>query len=505
MGGFQRCSGILMPVSALPSPYGIGTLGRAAFEFADFLHESGQSLWQILPLGPTGFGDSPYQSFSSFAGNPYLIDLDELAEAGLLLHSEINAVPWGSDSGYVDYGLLYSGRLPLLALARERGRRNAELCAAVETFSAENAVWLNDYALFMALKRHFNMRPWHEWPEDIRSRESEAMEHYRRLLRDDLELECFIQYCFFTQFYRLRGYCRSIGLRLVGDLPFYTAPDSADVWAAPEQFQLDSHLRPTCVAGVPPDFFSENGQLWGNPLYDWERMSGDGFSWWRKRVAAAARLYDIIRLDHFRGFESYWSIPAGAESAAGGRWVKAPGTSFIKMLKDSFPQTMFVAEDLGIITDDVRALRSFSGFPGMAVLSFAFDPEQESSYLPHKLERSCFCCTGTHDNEPLGAFCANISDDVQGFISLYCGGVSPLDIIRSGMCSPADVFIAQLQDWLEADAGARMNTPGLSSGCWQWRLTPGQLTQELKSRIFNMTKATCRLNTAAGKECPHAD
>ena len=483
-----RQAGVVMPVFSLPSPHGIGTFGAAAHKFAEFLAEAGQSVWQMLPLGPTGFGDSPYQSFSSFAGNPYFIDLDLLADEGLLLPSEIAKADAAGE--YIDYEHLYRSRLPLLRLAWERSEPDGE------PLTDE----LRDYAMFMALKQRFDMRPWYEWPEDIRRREPEAMEHYSRELSREIDFQCFLQRQFQKQYSALRQHCRKLGLRLMGDLPMYVAPDSADVWASPEQFQLDEQFRPLAVAGVPPDYFSETGQLWGNPLYRWDEMEKDGFAWWKKRIAASAELFDLIRIDHFRALEAYWSVPPDAETAAGGQWRSGPGAAFADMLTASFPDTEFVAEDLGLITPTVHELRRRAGLPGMAVLSFAFDPGCESSYLPHNIERNCVCYTGTHDNETLAALISAMPERQLEFLSAYCGGARPRDVIRAGMASPAALFIAQMQDWLELGAEARVNTPGSKDGSWRWRLPPGLLTHKLAAEMRGMTTTFFRRPNAGSEE-----
>lgn len=352
----NRSSGILMPIFSLPSPYGIGTLGKAAYDFADFLAEAGQHYWQMLPLGPTSYGDSPYQSFSTFAGNPYFIDPDLLVEDGLLTKREVKAYRWGDDPRHVDYGAVYASRLKLLAKAKKRGwERDRE---EVTAFVAENARWLPDYALFMACKRHFGMRSWTEWEdEDIRLRRSpEVLERYRTLLREDVELFTYIQYLFFRQWEALRTYLHGKDIHVIGDLPIYVAMDSADVWAEPENFQLDDRCVPTEVSGVPPDYFSADGQLWGNPLYRWDRMQADGFGWWIRRIDGAGKLYDVIRIDHFRGFESYWAVPYGETTAKNGRWVKGPGMALVGVLIGWFPQLEFIAEDLGYPTPEVAQL-----------------------------------------------------------------------------------------------------------------------------------------------------
>lgn len=485
-----------MPVFSLPSRYGIGSLGSPALGFAEFLHSAGQTLWQMLPLGPTGFADSPYQSFSSFAGNPYLIDLDMLAGDGLLTSSELSSAE--RPDGYIDYGDLYSTRFDLLrkACARFGGSE------ALRAFAAEEPD-IADYALFMALKRRFGMAPWYGWPEDIRRRSSGAVERWQAELEDEINFELFMQYEFSRQFSRLRARCRELGVFLIGDMPMYPAPDSADVWASPGQFQLDGELRPVSVAGVPPDYFSETGQLWGNPLYRWDAMERGGFAWWRRRIGAAAKLYDCIRLDHFRALESYWSVPAAAETAAEGRWLPGPGKAFTDMLARDFPGTSFIAEDLGLITEPVHELRRRAGMPGMAVLSFAFEQGANSSYLPHALERMCACCTGTHDNDTLAGLIDGMTDEQRAFTADYCGGASPRAVIRAGMASCADIFIAQMQDWLGLGSGARINTPGVPGGSWRWRLGRDELSPQLAFDMLKMTQTFDRLPAGDKEEQPN--
>ena len=396
----KRSCGILMPISSLPSPHGIGTLGAEARKFVDFLADAGQSWWQILPVGPTSYGDSPYQSFSAYAGNPYFVDLDLLCEDGLLTPAEVNSVNWGTDPAKVDYSAIYNSRFPLLHLAMERGwERDADKVAA---FSEENASWLPDYALFMAVKRHFGMQSWTEWPdEDIRLRRPEAVARYQEELADDIRLFTYIQYLFFRQWEDLRSYAHEKGIGIIGDLPIYVAMDSADVWADPRAFQLDERNVPAEVAGVPPDYFTADGQLWGNPLYDWDAMKADGYTWWIRRIAGASRLYDILRIDHFRGLESYWAVPYGETTAKIGRWVKGPGMDLIGVLTEKFPNIQFIAEDLGYLTPEVRQLLEDSGLPGMKVLEFAFDSREAANYLPHTYPRHCVCYAGTHDNATL--------------------------------------------------------------------------------------------------------
>ena len=486
----KRSSGILMPISSLPSPHGIGTLGAEARKFVDFLADAGQSWWQILPVGPTSYGDSPYQSFSAYAGNPYLIDLDLLCEDGLLTPAEVNAVSWGTDPTRVDYSAIYNGRFPLLHLAMERGwERDAD---KVKAFSEENDAWLPDYALFMALKRHFGMSAWTEWPdEDIRLRRPEAVARYREELADDIRLFTYIQYLFFRQWEALRSYAHEKGIGIIGDLPIYVAMDSADVWADPRAFQLDERNVPAEVAGVPPDYFTADGQLWGNPLYDWDAMKADGYTWWIRRIAGASRLYDILRIDHFRGLESYWAVPYGETTAKVGRWVKGPGMDLMNVLTEKFPNIQFIAEDLGYLTPEVRQLLEDSGLPGMKVLQFAFDSREAANYLPHTYPRHCVCYAGTHDNSTLmgwkdEAAPADIAM-AREYLGLHDEEGFNWGVLRGGQSSVADLFIAQMQDYLGLGSEARMNTPGILGGNWQWRMLPGQITDELTARIARMT------------------
>ena len=486
----KRSSGILMPISALPSPYGIGTLGKAAYDFADFLHAAGQGYWQLLPMGPTSYGDSPYQSFSTYAGNPYYIDLDMLVKDGLLKKKELSDVAWGSNERYVDYAKIYEGRFAVLAKAKARGweRDSAEVAQFVE----ENKRWLPDYALFMACKRHFGMKAWTEWDEDIRLRKSEAvLEEYRTKLKEDVEFFIYLQYLFFKQWNQLKAYIHSLDIRIIGDLPIYVALDSADVWAEPEWFQLDSRNVPTEVSGVPPDYFSEDGQLWGNPLYRWDKMQDDGFGWWIRRVDGAGKMFDVIRIDHFRGLESYWAVPYGETTAKNGRWVKGPGMRFVSAVMGWFPELEFIAEDLGYPTPEVAQLLRDSGLPGMKVLVFAFDSRDSSSYLPHVYGENCICYTGTHDNAPVALWHTEAAKADIKYATDYLGlneaeGFN-WGMIRGGMSSVAKLFVAQMQDYLELGEGHRINTPGTSSGNWQWRMCKGEASKKLAKRINAVT------------------
>ena len=481
----DRASGILLPISALPSPYGIGTLGKAAYAFADFLHAAGQKYWQLLPLGPTSYGDSPYQSFSTFAGNPYFIDLDLLAEEGLLDKEDLAAADWGNDPRYVDYGKIYEVRFDVLRRAFLRGReRDRE---AVERFQAENP-WLKNYALYMAVKAHFGMKSWLEWPDEaIRVRTPEAVARYEKELAEDVAFYTYLQYLFFKQWGELREYIHSLGIRIIGDLPIYVAMDSADVWAEPEFFQLGEGNIPTEVSGVPPDYFSADGQLWGNPLYDYDRMRQDGFGWWIRRVEGASRLFDVIRIDHFRGLESYWAVPYGAETAREGRWRKGPGMDLVGVLTQWFHGLDIIAEDLGFLTPEVHQLLRDSGLPGMKVLEFAFDAREPSNYLPHTYERNCVCYVGTHDNETVMQWREQADRADVTFARKYLG-LNEAEgfhwgMIRGGMSSVADTFVAQMQDYLGLGAEGRMNTPGTLGNNWRWRLLPGEASPALARKI----------------------
>ncbi len=462
----ERSSGVLMAISSLPSPYGIGTLGKEAYKFVDFLKSSGQSYWQLLPLGPTGYGDSPYASFSSFAGNPYFIDLDMLVKDGLLKAAELKNRDWGSNPARVDYGKIYENRFAVLRLAFARRQKVAEELAA---FRRENHRWIENYALYTAAKAHFGMKSWTDWPEEaIRKHQPEAVAQYAELLQEDVEFYVFLQYLFYQQWEKLRAYAREKGVQFIGDIPIYVPLDSADVWSEPEFFQLDGDYVPTEVSGVPPDAFTEDGQLWGNPLYDWDAMARDGYGWWLRRVDGARSLYDVIRIDHFRGLESYWAVPYGSETAKNGFWRKGPGMGLVGVLQSWFKDLHLIAEDLGYMTPEVQQLLKDSGLPGMKVLQFGFDAHGESDHLPHKCSFNSVCYVGTHDNDTVMGWLDTMTKDDKAFAKAYmniteeegwCWG-----LIRSGMASASDLFVAQMQDLLGLGADGRMNTPGLLGG-----------------------------------------
>ena len=491
----ERASGILMPMSSLPSPYGIGTMGEEAYRFIDFLAAAGQKYWQLLPLGPTAYGDSPYASPSSYAGNPYYIDLDLLIEEGLLTREDAEAAFFGSDPQRVDYGALYGNRFTLLrkAFIAGRERYGAEIAA----FRMENARWLESYALFMALKERFAMRPWQQWPEDIRLRQPEALPRYALACEEEIAFWVFTQFCFFRQWNALRAYAREKGIGFIGDIPIYVAPDSADIWSEPEYFLLDENRMCREVSGVPPDGFTADGQLWGNPLYDWERLKQDGYGWWIRRVEGAARLFDVLRIDHFRGLESYWAVPAGEKTARNGRWCPGPGIDFVRTLTGWFPNLSFIAEDLGYLTPEVETLLKESGLPGMKVLHWAFDADGDSDYMPHHIEENSVCYVGTHDNDTILGWVETTPEEDKAFAREYarigkeegwCFG-----LIRVGMSTASRLFVAQMQDVLELGPACRMNRPGIAEGNWQWRMLPGAATGERAARLRHLTELYKRL------------
>ena len=485
----MRSSGILMHISSLPGPYGIGTMGKRAFEFVDFLSSSGQSIWQILPLNPTGYGDSPYQSCSTFAGNHYLIDLDALVEEGLLEKEELDRITWCHLETKVDFGIQYHNRLQVLRLAYERFRDDQ----ALESFCRENRSWLEDFALFMALKGHFGGKPWYQWEKELKFRKEEAMETARQELKEEMRFYCFVQFLFFRQWHALRAYAHENGIRIIGDVPIYVPYDSVEVWKDTQLFQLDEDLNPVAVAGCPPDSFSADGQLWGNPLYRWDKMREDGFQWWIRRLAAAGELYDVVRMDHFRGLESYWSIPYGDETAKGGKWVKGPGLAFVNAVKENLPQLDMIAEDLGFLTQEVLDLRDASGYPGMKILEFAFDPREPSDYLPHGYISNTVCYTGTHDNMTMRQWFDTAEEDAVEYATAYMNLTEQeglvWGVIRTAFATVSDCCVIQMQDYLDLGAEARMNFPGtMSDSNWTWRANDDILNESLAKRILAMTK-----------------
>jgi len=485
----MRESGILMHITSLPGPYGIGTMGKNAYRFVDFLESAGQSYWQILPLTPTGYGDSPYQSFSSCAGNHYLIDLDALVEEGLLKMEEIASVTWSQQVDRVDFGRMYEQRSKVLKIACSRFVPDA----AFEAFVKENESWLADYAIFMALKSQMGGKPWLDWPEALKCHDADTLDAKGAELKEEIFLQYFLQYQFDRQWKALRSFANEKGIRIIGDVPIYVPLDSADVWAAPELFQLDASRRPEVVAGCPPDAFTEDGQLWGNPIYDWARMEASDYSWWVRRLSAAAKMYDVIRFDHFRGFESYWAVPAGDKTARNGSWVKGPGLSFIRAIQKALPDLDFIAEDLGYMTKEVRQLQLDSGYPGMKVLEFAFDSREDSDYVPHLYPEDSVCYTGTHDNVTLKQWFDEATPEDVAYAKAYLGLNEEegyvWGMIRGAMGSVSRICVVQMQDYLELGKRARMNFPGtLSMDNWTWRAISGFDSEALAQKILKITK-----------------
>jgi 4-alpha-glucanotransferase len=481
-----RASGILLHPTSLPGPYGIGDLGPAAYQFVDFLVAAGQTYWQILPLGPTGYGDSPYQTFSAFAGNPLLISPALLVEDGLLPPTALDDAP-PFPAGWVDYGPVIDYKKQLLEQAFVSFEEQAALAQrhAVERFAAAQQSWLDDFALFMALKDAHDGVPWTQWEPEVAARQPAALTGQRRRLERETRRHIFVQYLFFRQWTALKEYVSRRGIRIVGDAPIFAAHDSADCWAHRELFYLAPDGRPTLMAGVPPDYFSATGQLWGNPLYRWDVLAATGYAWWIDRLRTALSLVDVLRLDHFRGFAGYWAIPGDAPTAETGTWEPGPGAGFFTALQDALGSLPFIAEDLGVITPDVVALRERFGFPGMRVLQFAFDGDATSPHLPHNYIPHCVVYTGTHDNDTAAGWFATAPRTVRTHALAYMAsdGANPAwDLIRLASASVAETAITPLQDLLGLGSEARMNRPGQSGGNWRWRYGPHMLTEELAGR-----------------------
>lgn len=490
----KRSAGILLSVSSLPSAYGIGSFSESAYKFVDWLKAAGQSYWQILPLGPTSYGDSPYQSFSTFAGNPYFISMEEMIREGLLTEEECRDAEFGENAECVDYEMLYESRYPLLRKAYERSHI-ADDAAFIE-FCRENC-WLEDYALFMAVKDQFGGAAWSEWDEDIRMRKPSAVERYSCELAEEITFYKFLQYHFYSQWENLKAYANCQGIQMIGDIPIYVAFDSADTWANPELFQLDEENIPKAVAGCPPDGFAADGQLWGNPLYDWKKHESTGFAWWISRLAHCFRLYDVVRIDHFRGFDEYYSIPYGDKTAANGHWEKGPGMALFRAVEEALGKKDVIAEDLGFVTDSVRQLVKDSGFPNMKVLEFAFDARDTGSrndYLPHNYTENCVAYTGTHDNQTIAAWFGTITDEERAMAREYlCDAYTPDEelhkvFISLILRSRANVCIIPMQDWLGLDDSARMNTPSTVGENWKWRMKPEEMSNMLCEEICRKTQ-----------------
>ncbi len=491
----MRKSGILLPVSSIPSKYGIGTFSKQAYAFIDSLEKAGQSYWQILPLGPTGYGDSPYQSFSTFAGNPYYIDLETLIEDGYLTEEDCDACDFGDNDVYVDYEKIYLSRFKVLKKAFLNSHIEEE--EAFRTYVEENRYWLDDYALYMAVKNSFDGKSWIEWDEDIKLRKPEAMQRCKEEYAEEIMFYQFQQYLFEKQWSALKTYANGKKIEIIGDIPIYVAFDSADTWANPELFQLDETLTPVAVAGCPPDAFSATGQLWGNPLYRWDYHKETDYAWWIKRIAYCYKLYDVVRIDHFRGFDEYYSIPYADETAEFGHWEKGPGYDLFKTLKAKLGNIAVIAEDLGYLTKSVIRLVKKTGYPGMKILQFAFDSREESDYLPHNYGANSIVYTGTHDNDTTVGWYKQLNRQDKALAKKYLDIRSNKDVewefIRAALASVSDTCIIPMQDYLGLGSEARTNVPSTLGTNWKWRMVSGQFTDELAERICEMTKLYGRM------------
>ena len=482
-----RSSGILLPVSCLPSKYGIGSFGETARKWIDFLHAAKQSYWQILPLSQTGYGDSPYQSFSAFAGNPYFIELDELSRQGLLDESDYSDIDWGDDESRVDYYKLFVNRDKVLRKAYSRFNDNK----ALDAYISQNE-WLQNYALYMVIKVAQEHRPWMEWDEPLRQRHRDVMDRILQEQADEIKYNAFVQYQFDIQWKALREYAKEKGIQIIGDIPIYVSMDSADAWANPEMYQLDENKVPREVSGCPPDSFAADGQLWGNPLYDWEKMSETGFSWWIERFRKCFELYDVVRLDHFRGLESYFAIPYGDATAARGVWKPGPGNGFIDAINKNIPDAKIIAEDLGYLTPEVYELLKYSGYPGMKITQYAFDDREAGDYYPHNYDKNSIVYPGTHDNDTLKGWIETAPKQcIQDAIEYT--GISDLTdlpnaMIRLTLQAPSLIAVIPMQDWLGLGSEARFNTPStLGGNNWRWRMNMKDMTADLSAKIAKTT------------------
>ncbi len=495
----ERQSGVLMHISSLPGKYGIGSLGREAYEFVDFLVRTKQRYWQILPLGTTSYGDSPYQSFSAFAGNTHFIDIDFLIENGWLSPSDLEGIDFGSNPEEVDYAKIFHGRRPVLEKAVATLKSHG-LPEEYWAFLRENDFWIHTFAEYMAIKEHFDLKAWTEWEDEaIRLRQAHALEHYRQLLAEQMDYHRITQYIFFSQWKALKTYANEKGIEFVGDMPIYIAADSSDMWANPHFFKTDEEGRPSVVAGCPPDAFSEIGQLWDNPIYDWDAMKADGFTWWIARLRESFKMYDMVRIDHFIGFASFWEIPAGEETAVNGYRVEAPGFELFAAIRQELGDLNIIAEDLGTVTDKVIQLRETTGFPGMKVLQFAFDPKGDSIELPHNHRNNVVAYTGTHDNDTIrGWYEKELDDASKEYLDRYTNRRPDESInhtmLRTLFGSVAFMAVVTMQDLLDLDGTARMNLPNTLGGNWVWRMTADQLTPAIEENLLDLTTTYRRQN-----------
>lgn len=490
----DRASGVLLHISSLADPYGIGTLGKKSREFVKFLDDAGQTYWQMLPVGPTGYGDSPYQSFSTYAGNPYFVDLDILKDLELLTREEIENKIFVDNPEKADFGRIYQERFEVLRLAYSRfDIENKDF----KLFIEKNAKWLQDYVLFMSIKDYFHGVKWTEWPDEFKYRNQDALARFEEENIEEVNFHRFIQFMFFEQWDDLKKYMKEYGILTIGDLPIYVAEDSSDVWANPEVFQLNDNLDPEFVGGCPPDAFSDDGQLWGNPIYNWDHLEETGYQWWLDRIEWNFNIFDCIRLDHFRGFESYWRIPAGDKTAKNGSWQPGPGMKLFGALREKFGDLPIIAEDLGYMTKEVYNFRMETGFPSMKILQFAFDPECNSDYLPHNYDDNCVVYTGTHDNDTIIGWLENARfeeiETAKKYLNITDEETFNWGLIRGAMTSVAKMAIFQMQDLLMLDNSTRMNNPGILGGNWEWRMRDGALNPYLSGRLRELTRISGRL------------
>jgi 4-alpha-glucanotransferase len=488
----ERGSGIIMHIASLPNKYGIGTFGKEAYEFADFLKRAGQRYWQILPLGQTSYGDSPYQSFSAFAGNPYFIDFEILERDGLLNKEDYNEINFGNNPEFIDYGVVFEEKMKVLRVAY--GNFKKDIKNDFEIFEKKEASWLDDYAMFMALKVNFNLRSFQTWNDSIRLREKEVLDKYADELNDEIQYWKFLQFKFFEQWENLKKHVNKLGIKIIGDIPIYVAEDSADLWSNPKIFLLDENtLKPIKIAGCPPDAFSETGQLWGNPIYNWKYLEETGYEWWIERIKQSLKLYDLIRIDHFRGFEAYWSIPYGDKTAQGGEWVKGPEMKLFNKIKDELGDISIIAEDLGLLTEETIDFRNRTGFPGMKVLEFAFSGGSTNAYLPHNYEKNYIAYTGTHDNDTIRGWfettgSKNEVENAIEYLKLTNEEGYNWGFVRGIWSSVANTSIALMQDFLNLGNEARINLPSTMGNNWCWRAKDDAFSNELADRIYRLTK-----------------